>query len=336
MVRFPAYSLDELGLGWPKRPHPAFVLGGAVKPYVYIGKYEAYRVGSGTTARALSLRGLDPTTSITFDDASAACRQKGTGWHLMTNAEWAAVALWCWAKGYMPRGNSNYSQSSDAPAERGAPACIYSNLSARVATGSGPMAWSHDGSPYGIWDLNGNVWEWVAGYRLVAGEIQIIKDNDAAAADLSAASTAWQAILQDGSLVAPGTADTLKWDSALPQDDDGVVDVAGKPQLNTTLANPAPATWGDTTYQDYNYSTFDSPLVATGVAVPDILKQLAIYPHAASLAGDGFWSRNYGERVALRGGDWNVGSSAGVFALGLYVPRSYVNVYIGFRPAFVA
>lgn len=335
MVRVPAFSLDELGLGWPKRPHPAFVLNGVVKPYIYIGKYQAYRVGTGVDARALSIRGVDPTTSINFDDASAACRQKGAGWHLMTNAEWAAIALWCWAKGYMPRGNSSYSQSSDAPQERGQPTYIYNNLSARVATGSGPMAWSHDGSPFGIWDLNGNVWEWVAGCRLVAGEIQIMPNNDAATADLTAASTAWQAILQDGSLVAPGTAGTLKWDSELPQDDDGVADNAGKPRLNTTLTNPAPGTWGDTTYQDYNYSTFDSPLVAAGVTVPDLLKQLAIYPHATGLAGDGFWTRNYGERLPIRGGDWGSGSSAGVFALALGGARSYSGGSLGFRAAFI-
>jgi hypothetical protein len=253
----------------------------------------------------------------------------------MTNAEWAAIALWCWAKGYMPRGNSSYSQSSDAPQERGQPTYIYNNLSARVATGSGPMAWSHDGSPFGIWDLNGNVWEWVAGCRLVAGEIQIMPNNDAATADLTAASTAWQAILQDGSLVAPGTAGTLKWDSELPQDDDGVADNAGKPRLNTTLTNPAPGTWGDTTYQDYNYSTFDSPLVAAGVTVPDLLKQLAIYPHATGLAGDGFWTRNYGERLPFRGGAWGDGSGAGVFALRLLLARSNSVHYIGFRADFI-
>ena len=26
----------------------------------------------------------------------------------MTNAEWAAIALWCWANGTMPTGNNNW------------------------------------------------------------------------------------------------------------------------------------------------------------------------------------------------------------------------------------
>ena len=42
------------------------------------------------------------------------------------------------------------------------------------------MGWSHDGTPFGIWDLNGNVWEWVGELRIVDGEIQVIPDNDAA------------------------------------------------------------------------------------------------------------------------------------------------------------
>ena len=75
--------------------HPAFKVGSAVKPVIYISKYQNIVVDSGTSMRALSLKHKAPKTYISFDDALKACTQKGTGWHLMTNAEWAAITLWC-------------------------------------------------------------------------------------------------------------------------------------------------------------------------------------------------------------------------------------------------
>ena len=44
--------------------------------------------------------------------------------------------------------------------------------------------------------MNGNIWEWVSGMRLVKGELQVIPYNNAAdpECDTSAASTQWRAI----------------------------------------------------------------------------------------------------------------------------------------------
>jgi hypothetical protein len=42
-----------------------------------------------------------------------------------------------------------------------------------------------------------------------------------------------------------------------------------------------------------------------------------------------------GERLPVRGGYWDVGARAGVFALALADARSYRAPHIGFRPAFV-
>ncbi|RAZ53480.1 hypothetical protein DK853_46110, partial [Klebsiella oxytoca] len=72
----------------------------------------------------------------------------------------------------------------------------------RTATGSGPVTWNHDHSPAGIADLCGNVWEWVAGFRLLDGEIQIIPYGNSmkSTCSMAAASTEWKAIKADGSL----------------------------------------------------------------------------------------------------------------------------------------
>jgi hypothetical protein len=41
------------------------------------------------------------------------------------------------------------------------------------------------------------------------------------------------------------------------------------------------------------------------------------------------------ERVPLRGGNWDFGSRAGVFALDLGRDRGHSDLRLGFRPAFV-
>lgn len=341
MVLVNALTEADLLTGGRNMHHPAFIVNGAIKPVIYVAKYQCITTGSGATLRALSLRGVDPASNIDFDNAMLACKQKGTGWHLMTNAEWAAIALWCKKQGFWPRGNNSYGKDYSITSEKGVPSYYYDSggtkYIGRTLTGSGPLPWSHDGSPFGIFDLNGNVWEWVGGLRLKIGEIQVLQDNNAAdnTKDQSDTSTEWKAILQDGSLVAPGTADTLKFDSPVAGDGIGSGNL-GAPKINTTIVNSGnqgnPA---DNGYYDYNYTTFETLAAEAGVTVPNLLKLLGIAPIDSTHGADGLWVRNYGERLPLRGGIWGRGSGAGVFALDLSAPRSAVSAGFGFRAAFV-
>ncbi len=111
MVHIKASTLKELNPAWTERFHPAFVRGTVAIPQLYIGKYQAITVQDGGVTYAISLRGRDPRTSITFDNARAYCSNNNAEgektWHLMTNAEWAFLALYCKANGYWPRGNNN-------------------------------------------------------------------------------------------------------------------------------------------------------------------------------------------------------------------------------------
>ena len=152
------------------------------------------------------------------------------------------------------------------------------------------------------------------------GEIQIIPYNNAALGsecDQSASSTLWKAIKNDGSIVAPGTAATLKYDW-----------VSSKIQLTTGITTAAD-TWRYCEYKDMT--------LASGLTAPELAKVLLIYPDApgGDYAGDGHWMNNSGERLPICGGYWSNGSNAGVFNVSLDNPRSISNHVVGFRSAYV-
>ncbi|MOA18825.1 hypothetical protein D3C78_1391670 [compost metagenome] len=81
--------------------------------------------------------------------------------------------------------------------------------------------------------------------------------------------------------------------------------------------------------------TFNSITEAAGVVAPSILKALGLFRHRDVADGDRIYLRNYGERLPVRGGYWYDGANAGVRALSLNYPRSYLYSPVGARPAFV-
>lgn len=325
MVVVPRFSLQDIDASLGTGAHPAFVVNGATKGEIFIAKFQAI-VHDGN---ALSLPGQYPTTGVSFDQARTHCTAKGAGWHLMTNAEWAAVALWCWKNGFQPRGNTNYGKSSDAAWEvgrrvdGGEPGS--SSGTPLTLTGSGPAAWHHDNTPFGIADLNGNIWEWVGGLRLNGGEIQIIQENNAADAtkDQSTSSTLWKAISKtDGSLVAPATAGSLKYDATGPAGSGGV-------QVDDVIDSQSDGTGSAA-------DSFAAIAADAGITVPAALKALGLFPVATTgLGDDGIYILNQGERLPIRGGSWANGAAGGLFTLHFLSLRSNLGASLGFRPAFV-
>ena len=301
--------------------HPAFIVNGVKKPEIFIGTYK----GKLVNGELLSLPNVDPQASANFNNFSAYARACGAGYHLMTNAEWSAVALQCYKNDTQPMGNTYYGRSSENPLliGRRQDGLDPGNTSgtARTLTGSGPVEWRHNRKPSGIADLAGNIWEWSAGMRLVNGEIQIIADNNAAlhTIDLSETSAQWKAIDgATGNLVTPNGNGTTA----------GTVKFANSGTADYTIN-------GSSFGAIRNLST-TAPVSAAALAV---LKALCIYPvveDTAKFNSDGIWKTiDAGERVPFRGGSWYNAANSGVFALTLDVARSYVGTNFGARPAFV-
>ena len=304
MVKIPKFTYEDLGLPG-SGTHPAFIVNGKEVPYIYISKYQNI-VEDG---RAYSLPYQRPHHTVNFDEAKAFCEAKGKGWHLMSNAEWAAIALWCKKNNCMPYGNNNYNYGDYYnTSEKGAPMGEYNEDWGEdipyTATGSGPKSWFHNNDFSGIADLNGNVYEWVSGVRVNAGELQVIENNNSAmGVDESAESTLWKAISQAGAYVAPGTSGAIKF---------------GSGGINTS-------------------GTFKEATAASGVTIPALVKALALFPNDAAdtYRDDYYYVSTSGERLFYRGGYCSVHDNAGVFYYSGNGARSFADGYLGFRSAFV-
>lgn len=318
MVILPKMRTDELITGGTQTTHPGWVLNGNELDKVAVSKYPNIIVND----RAYSLPFQDPRASITWDASLAACRKKGEFWGITPFSLWGAIALWCKKNSTMPRGNNNYGRDHAYTHEKGVVTYKYLDGSTmhdgRTATGSGPVTWNHNWQADGIADLNGNVWEWNAGMRLVMGEIQIIPYANCMnpTCDMGPASTEWKAIDVNGNLVAPGSANTLKLDF-----------VGGVYVICTTITSLLDSPRG---------CPFQSVKAATGIVVPQILKELGYFPaDVDGYESDYFYANNgIAERLPMRGGCWNDGAYAGVFYSDLHNPRSNSHHSVGFRSAY--
>lgn len=331
LVYIPKFKNSDVLTGGNDSTHPAFIVNGVEIPGFYYGKFQAKVYNSV----AYSLPAEDPTASINFDTARARCEAKGAGWHLSTNAEWAAIALWCKKNGFLPYGNNNYGKDSRESNYKAVPSYYESNKIARVATGTGPLSWSHDKTLAGIWDLNGNVWEWQGGLRMVWGEIQILANNDAADPDnpQNETSTCWKAInAADGSLVEP---------------ENKVSDSSAKLSGATVRLDYVGNVWtystSVTNSKDESRGCLFAKVACTaaiGAAAKVLLRSLALLPDEGATEsdyeGDYFWWNNgVAERCVYRGGYWGDGAGAGVFYLNGDYSRSNAGAGIGFRSAFI-
>lgn len=318
MVGVPKMKFSDIIAGGTQEVLPWWVIDGEEKDVIWVSKY----INCVVNDRAYSLPMKDPQCYVTFDQALQYCRKKGAGWHLNQNGVFAALVLWAEKNGTIPRGNTNWDASYEKAWERGVNTYMHNTTGGRTATGSGPVTWNHDHSAAGIADLCGNCWEWVAGMRLVDGEIQIIPYGHAMKPDCSMGpdSTEWKAIMPNGTLVEPGTAGTLKIDRTSESD--------ATLRINTSVTTR-------TTDSNDTNGVFKTTAAVSGVTIPKILIAAGIFPETGMTSPGHYWARNNGERLPFRGSDFSGTSGGGVAALGLSGPRSDGNSNVSFRSAFV-
>ena len=197
----------------------------------------------------------------------------------------------------------------------------------RVATGTGPDSWSHDGSRAGIFDLNGNVWEWTGGIRTVYGEVQILANNNAAmaSANQTASSSEWKAIrASDGALITPNGSGTTSGSVKMDW-------ISSKLVYSTTITDTAKGTHGC----QFNVVTCDSAISAAAKLLLASIGMTRYDESATAFDSDYFHFNNaQSERSFFCGGNWSNGADAGVFySYGSYA-RSNSADYIGFRSAY--
>lgn len=274
---------------------PVFIVKGVEYDSVYLSRF----LNSAVKDHVASLPFRDPLACISMDDAIAKIRQKGEGWHLLTNCEWQYIKDTTQPGTH---GNTSHGEYHGDSTEKG----IRGHYG-RTETGSGPASWFHNGNPEtGIADTIGNVWKIVSGIRLKRGKLEYMPNNDAAApdADLSENSAEFVEVLADGRPVniGPGeegvmvtTGEVKGWDCVAR--DDVCVDLKTVPQILKDL----------------------------GIITDDVDASEEVFAADAELD----------EAICFVGASYLNASNSGASALDLHNPRSSVSANIGFFSALL-
>ncbi|WP_283606476.1 hypothetical protein [Faecalispora anaeroviscerum] len=159
----------------------------------YAAKYQMSASDSsassqGSSGVAVSKQGVVPWGTITYDDAVTASAKTDTvsgkdiSTRLIRDEEWVSLAVYAQILGpdvfgsnrWEPFGNNNTLKDVD---DTGITFTADPTVSSRALTGTGvKSAWklgqnltSHTGRVNGVYDLNGNVYEWTSGLKLKVG-----------------------------------------------------------------------------------------------------------------------------------------------------------------------
>ncbi|QXO63724.1 MULTISPECIES: hypothetical protein [Morganella] len=313
-------------------PHPAFCVNGQIIDAFFYACYP----GSLYDGELISQPGKAPACHLNLPEFRLLAQQTGPGFHLSSNAEWAALMHCIDQQNVIPDGNTDYGRSLRHPEQHavridGKPAGDLSG-EANTLTGSSHPDWYHNQQLTGISDLCGNLWEWQTGVRLMAGEIQLVRDNDISVLPADAP-LLWQSVnMQSGQYCEPGIHATAKYDSPSAC----LTGNGGTPLLsgNITCYNGDP---GDNSYPP---GLLDGPFFSMettdNLPAPHLLQLNGLAPYEERPRSDQIYLRNYGERALMRGGAWYSQEFSGISAFCLSHTALHRSATVGGRTAWIA
>ena len=146
----------------------------------WIGKYQASNNGNSIPQ---SKSGVNLWCNITRDSAITQCKIKGKKFCMMRNRQWVSIARWCDHHNIHVKGNIYGTDTNNLDGDYTTLTQVgggYNAWNGRhlVIGGNLPDTWSHNGKFGGIYNLTGNVWEFIDGLENRGGEIYIYDEND--------------------------------------------------------------------------------------------------------------------------------------------------------------
>jgi len=309
---------------------------------------------------AISQYGVAGWRCVSYWSARKACANLGVGWHLLTAFEWASLAFYSEKHKCMPTGNNANTNPPSDTTWPGQVAKLDLACNARNAgwyanlVGTGPNAWAHNHQADGVMDLNGNMWEWCLGLHMrtadegaAAGQPLVLASLNVGLTtspygsstatgvnSLTDGNKAWTVnefagmILMDSAGtrhdIASNTATVLTLTSGLTPAS-GVYEILKAVAVDITAGMTTANKILTLRDADADLKAFAIPATSDGTG-------------ASKYGTDGYWfdttdpgSAPNAIRSARRGGAWDAGTSAGVFALHLNNVPSFAGVTISFR-----
>ncbi|HFQ5178104.1 TPA: hypothetical protein ACGUW2_000006 [Vibrio vulnificus] len=150
---------------------------GSYKSECRIAIHKSVNVANRTVSRA----GLSPYVNLNFDEFKTKANELSGGFIMLDQYHdafigWQILSILA-NGGQQPRGNTEWGRAHDAIREVGrrGDGKISNDRTGTgsTLTGSGPDSWRHDGTPFGVSDWVGNVWEWVDGFKMIGGQFYV-------------------------------------------------------------------------------------------------------------------------------------------------------------------